>query len=324
MEENETLQLEEQVVSPEKFDDENVNPLEILRRQLKLLRSNFLLILSPGNKQFKDISKRVRLMFIAFLVPSALFILKMFVFEESTQIYLWMGISYILSVVVYFLNIWALKFQVRKESYLSVMNLPPAFVFTSSMFLSLLFLGPLNRVYLIIIFLLAIVLFMLVLYILLLAVNVLNVNLFYVIPLSKLAETLGYFYSIASMFFLSYSASSIILYGMKTSDLLMLSAGIITVLLVSTVIFFNSVYYYTPIQGGGALFAVSLAIVTCIVMVVSTFFFPYVVLVGIVSCLEVYVLLGILIHKTQNTLKPQVYLEYFIIFAIILLIILLV
>lgn len=308
------------------FNSQNIadlNPWQMLKHQFSQLRTNVLLITSPGNKQFRDISKRFRLMLISFLIPSIFLVLKVFLIEEVTSLYVWIGISFALSVITYLLSLWGLKFQIRKESYMSVLNLPPLFVFTVTLFISLVFLGPLNRIYLLATFILCIAIIMVLLYILLLAVNVLNVNLFYVIPLGKLAETLQYFYSVICTFLMTFSTAWILFHTVVT-DIWLAILGAVVLFVVLTIMFFETIYYYTPVQGGTLLFSILLSLVMMISLGIYAILLPYMFLACIIVSLQVYVMLGLMIHKSQNTLKVQIYIEYMVIFGLILLTVLLI
>lgn len=301
-----------------------LNPWQMLKDQLSQLRTNILLITAPGNKQFRDISKRFRLMLTSFMIPSIFLILKVFLIEEVTSLYVWIAVSFALSVITYFATLWGLKFHIRKESYLSVLNLPPLFVFTVTLFISFVFLGPLNRVFLLAIFIVSIGIFMLLLYILLLAVNVLNVNLFYVIPLGKLAETLQYFYSVVCGFLVAFSSTWLLFYAAQTNDVLLVVLGVFVLFMILAIMFFETIYYYTPVQGGAVIFSVLLTLVMMISLGIYVLLLPYMFLACVILSLQIYVILGLMIHKSQNTLKVQIYVEYLVIFGLILLTLLLI
>jgi len=298
------------------------NPLQSIQNQLKQLRVNTFLILSPGNKQFKDISKRLRLMFLSAGIPLLLLVVKWL----NISAYLSfldaaihpLLIAFFLSVIAFIGTLWGLKFQLRKESYYSILHLSPLFVFSASTLILTLFPGELNRLYLVSSFIFATGLFMILYYIVLMSVNILNVNLFYVIPLSKLGESLHYMTVIASVFMLLLASFQSIYTAIvnNVSIVATIWAGVtILIVLISTIM---TLFYYLPVVQSTTSLAVNIAIITLITAIFSFLFLPYVVLAAFVSGLVMYVLLGVIIHQSQNTFKIHVFLEYGLIYLLVI------
>lgn len=292
------------------------NPVAHIQNQFRMLRSNFLLILSPGNKRFKDLTKRLRMMFVAVLIPLLFAITKMMILNDLTNMIVWLGIGVVFAAVTYIGVLWSLKFQIRKESYLSVINIPSLYVLASTIFISVVFLGPINRVYLLMTFVLAIFFFMISLYIVMLSVNVVNVNLFYVIPLSKLGESILYIISVVITYLTIYSLVTIAVESIRSNSYIALIVMTIIAAVLLYLLIFATVFYYTPVQGGSIILSAGITVVLLAFTLVFGFFLPYIFLTAFVIALQLYVLLGLMIHKSQNTLKSQIYLEYLIIFII--------
>lgn len=305
------------------IDETNTKtPIDSIRRQIKTLRTNTFLILAPGNKNFKDISKRLRLMFLSALIPLVLAAVKVSgltqFFPFIDTVILNLAVATVLSILSFFATIWALKFQLRKESYYSVLHLSPLFVFTSTTMILTLFPGELNRLYLLSSFILVIGIFMILYYIVLMAVNVLNVNLFYVIPLSKLGESIQYLSVVFSLFMLYYATYNAILYGLVNNIPLIVTlwAGLSVVITLISIL--ATLFYYMPVQSATVTQALILTTVITIITGSLLLFVPYTIMAAVLAALNIYVLLGTIIHQTQNTLKMQVYLEYGLVYILII------
>lgn len=307
--------------SAPKVEPEIENPLAQIRRQLESMKVNLSLIISPGSKRFKDLSKRVRLMFVAFGIPAIYMIIRLILLEQTIQPIIWIIISAGLALISYIGVMWGLKFQIRKESYYSVLNIPAVFTFSTTLFLSILFFTPLNRVYLVTTFIIAIAIFMVLFYIIMLAVNVLNVNLFYVIPLSKLGESLLYLSSSITAFILSFSIGWVVLYSIKLSDWFQVIAMIFAGIIVFIALYVSTIYYYLPLTRSGFIVAFLLGIMMLFATLALSILLPYIFVAAFLVSLGIYVTLGIIIHKAQNTLKGNIYAEYLIILLIIIAII---
>jgi hypothetical protein len=303
----------------ESFSKEE-SPVLRIKRQLEQIRGYFWLLLSPGDKQFKDMPKRVRLMFVSFTVPLIFLTLKV-VFPIIFSDHLWAVLaSIVLGLVTYAGVFWGVKGQVRKESLYSVMAMPLWFVTTYSMFLFTIFSGDINRVYLWALFSVAIAAFMVGLYIISLTANILNVTLFYTIPLSKLGESIAYLLGIAILFFITYVSDVIALQYFQNLNYVELGiSSLITFLSIFGVTGYLWGYFVVRRRGHfwfTALFSLLIFVFLAVLAVVIDV--PWK-LASVVSAIA-YVLYGQVIHKEQNTLSATIITEFsLIIVAIIVL-----
>lgn len=285
-------------------------PWNRIRKQVDQLRSNLHVLISPGDKQFKDVPKRVRLMVVSIGAPLLFAFSKVLLLPQSDSIYLWAIIAVALAAITYIGLIWGLKGQVRKDSFVTVLLLPSLFVLANVLFLGLLFVGELNRVYLWGLFGIALAMFMVLLYIFSLAVNILNVTLFYTIPLSRLGETVAYIFSIITVFLGSYVVAETVLPLLVNHRWveLLLHAGFVLVStggLVSAIwrYFVNSSkVFWLSVLGMSVFLTVSLG--------VFVFSLPYAWLAAIMQSAVAYLLIGFVIHKEQNSFKSPVIIEY--------------
>jgi hypothetical protein len=289
------------------------SPILRIGKQIEQLRGNFLLLLSPGDKQFKDLPKRVRLMVIAFVVPLFFVVLKVWLPSIFIE-HLWaFCASILLGGITYAGMYWGVKGQVRKESYFSVMAMPTWFVLAYSMFLFTIFSGEINRVYLWVLFTVAISAFMILLYIIALTVNILNVTLFYTIPLSRLGESIAYMLGVITVFLVTYVADVIAIEHFQSKNYL--NVGIL-VGVTTLVIFGITSYlwiYFVAQRKGHFWFTVlfSLLIVTFMGAFATIIDVPWklATMVSVVS----YVLYGQVIHKEQNTFSLAVLVEFLLV-----------
>ncbi|MCC7303793.1 hypothetical protein IT418_00015 [bacterium] len=300
------------------------SPWAKVLKQVEQVRSNFQVLLAPGEKQFKDLPKRVRLMVVSFGTPLIFSILKLYVFPTSHSISLWSILAFGLGLLTYWGTYWGLKGQVRRESYVSVLLLPSLFVIVNTLFLSTVFVGEINRLYLWGLFGLSLIVYMIFLYTLSLAVNILNVSLFYTIPLSRLGETVAYIAGVIVLFLLSYTIFQRTLpyvVAMDTTALALLFGGafIITTALVTAL--WN---YFVPSSRGFWLFVTLSSVFLTISLSVASLFLPSAWVAGIAHGMVSYVFVGYVIHKEQNTLNNTVYWELFAISVLSFLLVILV
>lgn len=288
------------------------SPWNLILRQLDQLRTNLQLLISPGDRQFKDVPKRVRLMVVSMGVPLLFAFSKVWLLPQSESIYLWAVVAIALAAVTYIGLIWGLKGQVRKDSFVTVLLLPSLFVLANVLFLGLLFVGELNRVYLWGLFGIALATFMVLLYIFLLAVNILNVTLFYTIPLSRLGETVAYIFSIVTVFLGSYVIAETVLPLMVNRRWieLLLHAGFI---FVSTGGLASALWrYFVTTSKVFWLSVLGMSIFLTVSLGVFVFAIPYAWLAGVMQGAVAYLLFGFVIHKEQNSFKGAVVFEYIV------------
>lgn len=305
------------VTDPSKLLRHDDSPIVAVQHKLEQLRRNFVVLLSPGDKQFKDLPKRVRLMLVSFLLPVLFAVTKLFILPEA-RLSVWILIAIVLGIICYFAVYWGVNRQVRKESYMSILPLPALFTVANTMFLAVTFAGPINRLYLLILFLLATMMFMILLYILSLAINVLNVNLFYTIPLSKLGESVAYMAAVVQVFLITYAAVVVLMPLIATGQYVIV-AGLIGILgffllLLSLAIAF----YFLPYQRNVLLISIVLAGVLTITAGVCSVFLAYAWEGAIIASMMSYILYGYIIHKEQNTLKNGIILEFIAISFVII------
>jgi hypothetical protein len=298
------------VTDPSTLLEQEDSPVVLIRKQFELLRTNFMVLLAPGDKQFKDMSKRVRLMGVSFVVPLLYAIMKLFLFPNLTELWVWGLVSLGLGILLYVLTIWGLKGQIRKESFLSALPFPALFSFSYSIFLSVSFVGPVNRVYLLGVFLVMLLIFMVSLYIITLAINVLNVNLFYTIPLGRLGESVTYITSIVIAFLISYAVTATFISQLILQHYLF-AAGIIGgYFLIIFIVTLALCLYFLPYQQGSVGTSIVLSLFLSLVCGLFAALMPYAWQSSLAVSLVAYILLGYIIHKEQNTLKMGVVLEF--------------
>lgn len=296
------------------------SPWGKILQQIDQIRSNFQVLLAPGEKQFKDLPKRVRLMVVALGIPFLYALLKAYLLPENLSFVWVLMVSLGLGALTYVSMIWGLKGQVRRESYWSVLLLPSVLVVANSLFLSTVFVGGINRVYLWGFFTGAIFMFMTLLYILALAVNILNVTLFYTIPLSRLGESVAYISSIVTIFLLSYTAFDrlVPLIVAQKYDILSV-VSVIFGILVSLVVV--SLWHYFVPQGKRFWIFVALSsLFTVLLMYFAVLISPFAWVAGILASLGAYVFIGYVVHKEQNTLNFTTKIELAAVSALFLLI----
>ena len=301
----------------------NDSPVTRLKLQVEQLRSNLQVLISPGDKQFKDVPKRVRLMLVSFAVPLLFAITKIYIFPLGSSLYLWAVVGIVLAVVTYLGVYWGVKGQVRSDSYFSVLPMPSLFVLAHCLFLSFVFVGAINRVYLWGLFVLAISVFMIFLYILSLAINILNVSLFYTIPLSRLGESVAFISSIVTVFLGSYvvAETAVPMVVARSYGEQSLLGGFV---LVSTFALILSLWKYFVISPKNVISAVtSISIYLMVSLCVLVMMSPYAWMAAILQSIVAYILLGYIINKEQNTYKKSVAFEYIVVVIVALLMVVL-
>jgi hypothetical protein len=84
------------------------SPWNRILKQLDMLRTNLQVLISPGDRQFKDVPKRVRLMVVSMGVPLLFAFSKVWLLPQSESIYLWAVVAVALAAVTYIGLIWGL------------------------------------------------------------------------------------------------------------------------------------------------------------------------------------------------------------------------
>lgn len=292
------------------------SPLTKISDQLSQIRANFQVLLSPGDKQFKDLPKRVRLMLVSFFIPALFAASKLLLFTSTTSPLIWSLIALALAILTYGGMYWGIKGQIRRDSLTSVLPLPSLFVFANVLFLSTVFVGEVNRLYLWGLFSLALITFMILLYVLSLAVNILNVTLFYTIPLSRLGETVAYLSSLITLFLFTYAAGATAISLFATSLWLwLLLLGFITFIFIFLLTYSLLRYFIASAQAVGP-FSLGITILLLIIWGFFVFGLPHIWLSAVMTGLSAYILYGFVIHKEQNTLKSVVNIEYMVLLVL--------
>lgn len=294
------------------------DPFQRLKNQATEIKMNFLKLFSAGNKQFKDISKRVRLMAVAILIPIAFGIVKIRLAQDVTLPQFWAIVAVVLSTLSIPAILWALKFQIRKEAYFSVIPIFPVFVFLFVFFFAVIFPDPTTRVYLTTLFIGTMFVFSVALYIIGLSLNVLNVNLFYLIPLSKIAESIIYLLTPVFGFFLSFGFLLSLWFFVNESSILGIISTITASLVINYIIYYSYLSYFTPLARKSNETALMLAILVVIITVLAGLLTKYIWIAAIIISLYQYIVNGVMIHRVQNSLKFSTIIEYSLIGIIIL------
>ncbi len=133
--------------------------------------------------------KKLRAFLVSVLSAVFLASLKLVFLADIDKLWVWFVVAVSLAIIVYFLTLWVLYFQVLLSTAFGVVLLPAVFSFIYLWFLGYFFIVPLNRMLLMGIFIILLILYAIALYISLLTTNLLNVNKFFRIPLALLAET---------------------------------------------------------------------------------------------------------------------------------------
>lgn len=152
-----------------------------------------------------DNSKRARIIVIAFLSILGILLIKLFSRELTVNpldAFL-RGLGY--SVIIYFLLVWALKFQVTLYSLLFILPQSVFFVLTQYYFLEFFFFRRIGRVYEVLILIVILGLMFVSTYVSFLMANVFNVATIKDIPLIQAARTTSYVLSIISSYFVTYA-----------------------------------------------------------------------------------------------------------------------
>ena len=167
--------------------------LEKIRHDAYSFFKNLKLILGLKHRSHKEHQiqrhKKLRAFFVAVFIPSIFAALKLSLLSDVDKLWVWLIVAVSMAIIVYFLTLWVLYFQVLLSTALGVVLLPAVFTFVYLWFLGYFFIVPLNRMLLIGIFIILLLLYSIAMYIALLTTNLLNVNKFFRIPLALLAET---------------------------------------------------------------------------------------------------------------------------------------
>jgi len=325
------------------------SPITAIIKQWRDIRKNFSLLLSPGDSQFKDLPKRVRLMLISLIIPLLHLITRstlipglgnirlagkfgIFIQQYSvlSGIVLWIisvlhNQPLITGLVIIWLGritykglIWGMNKQIRKESRHSILLIGALFSVSISLFIEVIFTGALSNSYAWGLFVFASAIYMILLYILSLIINILNVNLFYTIPLSRLGESGIYIFSVVIYFLFSISYVKFAFPLFLTFQWGLLA--IVTLIFLLSILLNTGalISYFLPTNRD---ISKTIVITSLLIFIFSILFFSMFThgwIAAIIGTLTAYLLSGYSIHKQQNSMKNIVKIEFF---SIILLII---
>lgn len=172
----------------------------------------------------RDPGKRQRILVVATCVVMLVFGLRTLGNEEWGVLQI-LEIALLASVLTYVGLMWALRFDIQKGGYFTVLPLPSLFVFGYVLFVELFFFVHFQRIYEALLFVILLAVFMGVLVIVFLTANILNVSITKKIPLLQVAHTSSYIITLFNTFFLAFFFMSLGLNIYLTSVLLMCFYG---------------------------------------------------------------------------------------------------
>ncbi len=292
-------------------------------KNLKILLGINTPVSSTGtNIKHQQRHKKMRALLVAILIPLILYILKMYVFFALDKLWVWFIVSLVLGILVYFLTLWVLYFQVTIKTLSTILLLPALFTFIYSWFVSYLFIERVTRVSLLgsfIVFLLAFVGF---LYTALLTTNILNVNTFYKIPLANLAQS---FLVVLEVVLISIWTFDLYRYAYDISvlDMRILSYRVffLGVLLVWAVVLFAIfwVFWSHLYKDTKKAFVLSvyMSIIVGLLVIFLIFVVPNVYKIALFIALFVYMILGYMLHVIHKTFDWESWIEFAVIFVIL-------
>jgi hypothetical protein len=150
----------------------------------------------------KDPGKKRRILFLAFLIASMVFGLKMWREEqwEFTQALLIGGLAFLIS---YLGLIWSFRFNITRKSLTRVLPQASIFTFSAVLFIVLFFFNEFERIYESIIFVIFLIGFVILMTLVFLTSNILNVSLKKRIPLFRAGQTASYAITLLTVFFVT-------------------------------------------------------------------------------------------------------------------------
>lgn len=152
-----------------------------------------------------DNSKRNRIILVSAIAVLGVLLIKLFSKEVTVNPLDAFLRGLIYSVVIYFLLVWALKFQVTLYSLLFIIPQSVFFVLTQYYFLEFFFFRRIGRLYEVLILIIILGLMFVGTYVSFLMANVFNVATIKEIPLIQAARTASYVISIVSSYFITFA-----------------------------------------------------------------------------------------------------------------------
>lgn len=252
-------------------------------------------------KAYVDNVKRARLLFLAAAISITIFVTKLIQVEDITSGVQAMGRAGIYFAITYFGLLWALRFQVGVKSLLYVLPQSALFVFSEVLFLDLFLFRAFDRVYeAIILFFLLIIIFIGT-YVSFLTANVFNVSQFKKIPLIQVGKTSSYILSLFTTYFLTYS-------------LLAAGLAIYFVLPLAALAYLITVYSHIHHLGISKKLRWTGVVGTVWVMIIlltATMFVSSAhEVVALLPTVTMYSMVGVILNRDQDALKPVNIIEY--------------
>lgn len=260
----------------------------------------------------RDPGKRQRILVVAALVVLFVFGLKVWGQPDWSveQVVVVAAVAAFLSAVGV---AWALRFDVTRIGYLTVIPMPAMFVFGYVLFVEMFFFQRFQRIYEAVMFGALLIIFLMVLGIVFLTANVLNVSTFKKIPLLQVAQTSSYAITLFNVFFIGFFIISLGFMPWFTLPLLLLLYWSASFLHLShfsidlrTVVWYSLGIAFSAMCIAGAL----------LIWPVDNLFRV------LLPTLVVYIGIGIIMHDVRKALRPLINWEYIIIVVIVVMILL--
>lgn len=151
-----------------------------------------------------DSEKRGRILFLAVIVTSILFLSKVLGFVSLDSEIKTYGFALLFFAIAFVGQIWAFKFQIKFKSLLILFQ-SSLYVFSEVLFVYFFFFQNFSRIYEAFLLSLVMILIFVTTYVSFLMANVFNVGLFKKLPLIQVAQTSSYVLSLLSLYFLTFS-----------------------------------------------------------------------------------------------------------------------
>ncbi len=265
-----------------------------------------------GATQAKDVGKRQRIFFLAFIIVVFIFGLKVWGREE------WLVSEALIAavaagVITYLGLMWAFRFDLAPSSFSTVLLQAAIFSFSMVLFLELFFFQHFVRIYESIIFGSILVILWLILGGAFLSANILNVAKIKPIPLLKVAQTASYGITLFIVYFLTFSLISSNLPVYILIPVLGLAYFVVVMAHLS---YFplNSKYLY--------LFSISIAWVAMVSLACLIIWPMSALFICIMPTLAVYIGLGLVMLNVGKSLDTRAYWEYSLIALLVIVVLL--
>lgn len=266
----------------------------------------------PPARLQRDPGKRQRIFVLSAAIVLFVFGLKVWGRSEWSveQVVLVAAGASILSV---FGLMWAFRFDISRIAYVTVIPQPALFVFGYILFLEMFFFQRFERIYEAVLFGALLIVFMVVLGIVFLTANILNVATIKKIPLLLVAQTSSYVITLFNAFFIGFFIVSLGLMPWYTVSFLFMLYWAVS---------FLHLAHFTQDVGTAAWFAFGIGCVSAcaggvlLLWPVDTLFRV------LLPTVIIYIGVGIIMHDVRKALRPLINWEYFLILAIVAIILL--